>query len=109
MRAIGGGACSLATHAMPLAITDFSWRETDRIVFLDVPLKGSRVGNVDIFSTDVYIKVSSPPYLFEVRLFDTVDEGKCSATIGNGLVSFKLEKQHEKLWQRLQHPNSGTW
>ncbi|XP_062512822.1 dynein axonemal assembly factor 4-like [Corticium candelabrum] len=91
---------------MPLSISDWSWRETSRFVFLDVPLKGSRVGNVDVFSTDVYLKVSAPPYLFEVRLCEAVNEGKCSATISNGFVNFKLEKQEERVWTRLSHPNS---
>lgn len=45
---------------MPLLVTDYSWTQTDSTVYISVPLKGARVGKVDILSTDQYLKVKFP-------------------------------------------------
>lgn len=43
---------------MPLLVTDYSWTQTDSTVYINVPLKGVKVGKVDILSTDEYLKVT---------------------------------------------------
>lgn len=47
----------LAVPKMPLLVTDYSWTQTDSTVYISVPLKGAKVGKVDILSTDEYLKV----------------------------------------------------
>ena len=42
---------------MPLLVTDYSWTQTDTMVYIHVPLKGAKVGKVDVISTDEYLKV----------------------------------------------------
>ncbi|OWF47556.1 dyslexia susceptibility 1 candidate gene 1 protein homolog [Mizuhopecten yessoensis] len=86
---------------MPLAIRDYTWDETENAVFITVPLKGVKSHNVNIFSTEEYIKVSCPPYLFECLLFAEVDDRKGVAQVGNGAVVFKIFKKEPGIWGQL--------
>ena len=45
---------------MPLVVKDFSWEETEKMVFITVPLKGVKAQKVDIFSSEEYLKVRKP-------------------------------------------------
>jgi hypothetical protein len=42
---------------MPLIVKDYVWEETDKNVFITVPLKGVKAGKVDILSSEEYLKV----------------------------------------------------
>lgn len=42
---------------MPLLVKDYTWSENENEVIIDIPLKGTKK-KVDIFSTDIYLKVS---------------------------------------------------
>ena len=91
---------------MPILVKDYIWRETELEVSITLPLKGVKSSKTDIFSTDRYIKVNFPPYLFEVHLFAPVLEEKCTAKIGNGVVEFILAKKKQGLWGRLASEES---
>ncbi|XP_034540739.1 dynein assembly factor 4, axonemal [Notolabrus celidotus] len=86
---------------MPLLVTDFSWTQTESMVYISVPLKGATAGKVDILSTDEYIKVHYPPYLFEAFLFEPVDDASSTARVGNGAAVISLPKKTPKLWEHL--------
>ncbi|XP_041651989.1 dynein assembly factor 4, axonemal [Cheilinus undulatus] len=86
---------------MPLLVTDYSWTQTETMVYISVPLKGATLSKVDIFSTDEYIKVHYPPYLFEAFLFEPVDEGRSTAKVGNGAAVISLPKKTHKVWEDL--------
>lgn len=86
---------------MPIVVKDYTWRETEHEVTITLPLKGVRSSKADIFSTNRYIKVNYPPYLFEVHLHAPVLEEQCTAKIGNGVVDFQLTKEENGLWGRL--------
>ncbi|XP_060067258.1 dynein axonemal assembly factor 4-like [Ylistrum balloti] len=86
---------------MPLAIRDYTWDETENAVFVTVPLKGVKSHNVNIFSTEEYLKVSCPPYLFECLLYAEVEDKKSIAQVGNGAVVFKLFKKEPGIWSNL--------
>lgn len=86
---------------MPILVKDFTWKETDLEVVITVPLKGVKGSKADIFSTDSYLKVSYPPYLFEVLLYAPVIEERCVARVGNGVIDFTLIKKEPGLWGRL--------
>ncbi|KAM6936874.1 dynein axonemal assembly factor 4 [Xenentodon cancila] len=92
---------------MPLLVTDYSWMQTDTTVHISVPLKGVKVGKVDIVSTDEYLKVHFPPYLFEAFLLEPVIEDRSTAKIGNGLAVFSLPKRANKMWERLTMTTSN--
>ena len=42
---------------MPLLVKDYTWRQTKNVVVIRVPLKGVHHSRVDIFSSNIYIKV----------------------------------------------------
>jgi len=42
---------------MPLLVKDYTWRQTETVVVIRVPLKGVPYSRVDIFSSNNYIKV----------------------------------------------------
>ncbi|KAI3371807.1 hypothetical protein L3Q82_024373 [Scortum barcoo] len=86
---------------MSLLVTDYSWTQTDSTVYISVPLKGAKVGNVDVLSTDEYLKVHYPPYLFEAFLFEPVDDARSTAKVGNGVVVVRLPKRTNKVWEHL--------
>uniref|UniRef100_G3PM32 Dynein axonemal assembly factor 4 n=1 Tax=Gasterosteus aculeatus aculeatus TaxID=481459 RepID=G3PM32_GASAC len=86
---------------MPVLVTDYLWTQTDSAVWLTVPLKGTKVSNVDILSTDEYLKVHYPPYLFEAFLFEPVDDDRSTAKVGNGVAVFSMPKRTNKVWEHL--------
>ena len=86
---------------MPITVKDYTWKETESDVSITLPLKGVKSSKADIFSTDQYIKVNYPPYLFEVHLHGIVIEEQSTAKIGNGVVDFRLIKKGPGVWGRL--------
>ncbi|CAG5865213.1 unnamed protein product, partial [Menidia menidia] len=86
---------------MPLHVTDYTWTQTDSAVHITVPLKGAKPGQVDIVSTDEYLKVNFPPFLFEAFLFEPVDDDRSTAKVGNGVAVFSLPKKTSRLWDNL--------
>ncbi|XP_070763999.1 dynein axonemal assembly factor 4 [Enoplosus armatus] len=86
---------------MPLLVTDHSWTQTDSTVYITVPLKGAKVGKVDILSTDEYLKVHCPPCLFEAFLFEPVDDVRSTAKVGDGRALISLPKRNSKVWEHL--------
>ncbi|XP_064169266.1 dynein assembly factor 4, axonemal isoform X1 [Anguilla rostrata] len=90
---------------MPVIVQDYSWTQSETMINISVPLKGMKPGKVDIFATDEYLKVSFPPFLFEVFLFKPIDDDKSVAKIGNGVVIFSLHKKNEGVWEQLSLKN----
>ncbi|XP_015831285.3 dynein axonemal assembly factor 4 [Nothobranchius furzeri] len=90
---------------MPLHVTDYTWSQTDSAVNVSVPLKGAAPGRVDVMSTDQYLKVHFPPYLFEAFWFEDIDDERSSAKIGDGVAVFSLMKRTNRWWQHLMMVN----
>lgn len=86
---------------MPITVKDYSWKETEAEVDIVLPLKGVKASKADILSTERYIKVNYPPYLFEVYLHAEVIEEQCTARVGNGVIEFRLVKREVGLWGSL--------
>lgn len=86
---------------MPIAVKDYTWRETEKEVVIVLPLKGVSPSKADILTTERYIKVHYPPYLFEAYLEGEVVEERCSVKLGNGTVQFNLVKKEGGVWGRL--------
>uniref|UniRef100_A0A3Q0SZT1 Dynein axonemal assembly factor 4 n=1 Tax=Amphilophus citrinellus TaxID=61819 RepID=A0A3Q0SZT1_AMPCI len=89
---------------MPLLVLDYSWTQTDSTLYISVPLKGTKAGKVDVISTDEYLKVHFPPYLFEAFFFEPVDDIRSAARIGNDCVVITLPKRTNKVWEHLMIP-----
>jgi len=45
--------------------------------------------------------VSFPPFLLEVFLFESINEEKSEARIGNGVAVFTLQKRRDAFWEQL--------
>ena len=54
------------------------------------------------------LQVNYPPYLFEVVLYQPVDDTKSKAQVGGGAAVFTLEKKEPGIWSRLTSTQSGT-
>ena len=92
---------------MPLIIKDYSWTQTESNIYINVPLKGTKAAKVDIFSTDEYLKVHFPPFLFEAFLSEPVIDDKSIAQIGNGVAAIVLQKRTHRLWEHLMIRNNN--
>lgn len=86
---------------MPLIVRDHTWTQNLSTVYISVPLKAVKTANVHIICTDDYLKVSFPPFLFEVFLFASINEEKSEARIGNGAAVFTLQKRRDEMWEQL--------
>ncbi|XP_063301771.1 dynein axonemal assembly factor 4 [Pelobates fuscus] len=86
---------------MPILVKDYTWQQTDRELYISVPLKGTRADGSNVLCTEHYLKVSFPPFLFEVFLFSPIDESRSTAKIGNGIILFTLYKQVPSVWDTL--------
>uniref|UniRef100_A0A1B6KSX5 Dynein axonemal assembly factor 4 n=1 Tax=Graphocephala atropunctata TaxID=36148 RepID=A0A1B6KSX5_9HEMI len=86
---------------MPILIKDYNWRQTEELVIIYVPLKGVSVKNIDIFTSSCYLKIHSPPFLFEVCLWQPVVESECSCTVVDGEATFRLVKKLAASWPQL--------
>uniref|UniRef100_A0AAY4EJ70 Dynein axonemal assembly factor 4 n=1 Tax=Denticeps clupeoides TaxID=299321 RepID=A0AAY4EJ70_9TELE len=95
---------------MPVIVQDYKWEQTDSAVFVSVPLKGMSASQVDVFSTDEYLKVRFPPFLFEAFLFAPVEDDKSTATIKKGEMLFTLQKRSKEMWSHLtvKHADKET-
>ncbi|KAG2439034.1 hypothetical protein HYH02_006562 [Chlamydomonas schloesseri] len=82
---------------MPLA-PKYTWTETDVAIEVTVEVPGVSRSKADVFATDAYLKVNSPPYLFALDLNKDVDDTRSSATILPGKVVFTLFKREAGLW-----------
>ena len=104
---------------MPIAIKEYSWHETEGSVFITIPLNGVYKHKLDLFYSPEYLKISYPPYFFELFLpnkiwtnlsFDDLKEEvidtlcedngvKC--LIKNNKIFLELLKLKHDLWNDL--------
>ena len=75
-----------------LNVTDISFSESEDMVHVNVPIPHVTAKNTDIFTTSVYVKVHSAPYLWHADLHGEIDDEHSSAAIGDGIVVLKLRK-----------------
>ena len=50
---------------MPLIVKDFTWEQTEKVLFITVPLKGVKASKIDIFSSEEYLKASAITVLLQ--------------------------------------------
>ncbi|TRY90154.1 hypothetical protein DNTS_033342 [Danionella cerebrum] len=84
---------------MPLIVRDYTWTQNRNTIYISVPLKGIKSTSVDVICTDDYLKVSFPPFLFEVFLSQPINEDKnkeCQKKIREQAVLKVQEKAAER-------------
>jgi hypothetical protein len=47
------------------------------------------------------LKVSFPPFIFELDLLHEIDDNNSTASVGNSLVVFKLPKIVKQVWGKI--------
>jgi len=85
---------------MPLD-ADFSWKQTHTTVLLEVPLKGTPAKAVDIYATDLLVKVNFGGYLLQLDLLKAIDDTAAVAKIKQGVLNLKLRKVEPGPWDTL--------
>ncbi|XP_069838580.1 dynein axonemal assembly factor 4 isoform X2 [Dendropsophus ebraccatus] len=90
---------------MPILVKDYTWQQSEKEIFISVPLKGTAAGHSSVMCTEHYIKVNFPPFLFEIFLFAPIAVDRSVTKIGNGVILFTLYKQEPAVWDSLSLPN----
>ncbi|GFT66779.1 dynein assembly factor 4, axonemal [Nephila pilipes] len=90
---------------MPLIISekDIKWQESINKILIIVPLSSRVDIKPTILITSKYLKISSPPYLWECFLFAAIDRDNSFVREGTESISFELQKSVEELWSNLYH------
>ncbi|XP_042881818.1 dynein axonemal assembly factor 4-like isoform X2 [Penaeus japonicus] len=86
---------------MPIQVSDYKWHQTDDNILLILDLHRTSPKNVDIVTTNSYLKVSFLPYIFEVFLCHFIDTDKSSAKIAKGHIELSLAKEISSPWKEL--------
>lgn len=48
---------TVRTGNMPIIVKDFTWQQTEKEIFISVPLKGAKACQSNVLCTEDYIKV----------------------------------------------------
>ncbi|EPR57751.1 EKN1, related protein [Toxoplasma gondii TgCatPRC2] len=86
---------------MPVPIK-FEWSETsDTVAFaLCIPVLSSfHTPDVRRIISPLYIRISSPPYFFEVDLFDEIDDETVDASLSGAHLVLRLRKKKSGIWK----------
>ncbi|XP_071565791.1 dynein axonemal assembly factor 4 [Temnothorax nylanderi] len=90
---------------MAIVIKDYQWRQTEKRIIIHVPLKG-RPKNVDLFVMDNYVKISFPPFILELFLWENVLEEESECTLTDTEAVFSLQKVSMAIeWPSLEMEN----
>ncbi|XP_041986888.1 dynein axonemal assembly factor 4-like [Aricia agestis] len=87
---------------MPILVKDFTWTQTLKSVHIRIPIDPVYKENIDLFTTDSYVKAHFSPFLFEIFLFDEVDNKNCKCIIHDKEIVLNLIKKEEYEWSQLE-------
>jgi len=89
-------------------VKDYTWTQTEEMMYIIVPLKGVVQKKDDVLSIENYVKINFSPYLFECFLFGQVQDRLSTLEIGNGLAVLKLSKTEPGMWPQLHNPETES-
>ncbi|KAG8179046.1 hypothetical protein JTE90_016053 [Oedothorax gibbosus] len=94
---------------MPIIIkeNETEWSESEDKIVVIVPLTSRIDTNPSVLVTTKYVKISSPPYIWECFLYSSIDSENSFVRIGKDQVSFEAKKVEKGLWNKLSHQNAG--
>lgn len=87
---------------MPILIKDVKWSQTEYEVKIVLKLSNKPTQPVDIFTSRKYLKVHSPPFLWESFMLHEIENDKSRCQIISGLVQFSLKKSESIHWDSLE-------
>ena len=76
----------------------YTWKETEKLVILSIPLKGTSRKDLDVYLARTHVKISYLPYLIELDLLAEVDEAESSGQVKDATLTIRLAKEEAKLW-----------
>ncbi|KUF78241.1 Dyslexia susceptibility 1 candidate protein [Phytophthora nicotianae] len=89
---------------MPL-VPRYTWEEDASSLALELHLPGTALRTIDIYVSDLVVKVNAAPYVLLLDLQDAVDDA--SAVVKNipasNLLRISLKKQESRMWKQLQY------
>ncbi|RLN82916.1 hypothetical protein BBJ28_00000887 [Nothophytophthora sp. Chile5] len=88
---------------MPLA-PRFTWEEDASSIVLELHLPGTALRNIDIYVSDLVVKVNAAPYVLLLDLQDAVDDASAvvKSNPASNLLRISLQKQSSRLWKQLE-------
>ncbi|KAG3027976.1 hypothetical protein PC121_g4522 [Phytophthora cactorum] len=92
---------------MPL-VPRYTWEEDASSLALGVHLPGTALRNIDIYVSDLVVKVNAAPYVLLLDLQDAVDDASAvvkSIPVSN-LLRLSLKKQENRVWKQLEYQGS---
>ena len=87
---------------MPISAA-YTWEQTRENVLIHISLKGTAKSSVDIYVSDLFLKVNFSPYLMALDLYDKVVFDKCVARFDqrDGKLHLSLPKETPQEWKDL--------
>jgi dyslexia susceptibility 1 candidate gene 1 protein len=82
---------------MPV-LAEYTWNESGGHMEVTIPLKGVSSKKVDVFIASTILKVSFPPFLLDLDLYDEIDEDGSRAVHDNGTLKICLSKRTVGIW-----------
>merc|ERR1711959_89281 len=83
--------------AMPIT-AEYEWDESEDVIVLLVPLRGAKAASENVFISDQYIKVNSPPYFLEIDLARSIVAANSRAIFSREGLRLHLHKEEKGLW-----------
>ena len=80
----------------------FEWAQDDSSLQIMLPLKGSKIRDVDILVADLVIKVNFFPYVLILDLLHEVEFSTSKATSKDGMLTLHVKKTKPDTWRTLQ-------
>lgn len=87
---------------MPLSIKNVTWTQTEEWLDIIIKLNNNDTKSVDIITSKRYLKVHSPPFLFELFLLHDIDDSVSRCKLFPGVVQFSLKKSENFEWTSLE-------
>ncbi|KAH7484363.1 hypothetical protein KRP22_005534 [Phytophthora ramorum] len=88
---------------MPL-VPRYTWEEDASSLALELHLPGTSLRNIDIYVSDLVVKVNAAPYVLLLDLPDAVDDASAAVKSipASNLLRISLKKQVHRVWKELQ-------
>ncbi|KAI8914622.1 hypothetical protein EDD86DRAFT_199728, partial [Gorgonomyces haynaldii] len=87
---------------MPILVKDYTFEDTPEALFLTVPLRSMPASKVDVYCSDLYVKINFNPFIFELDLFAPISVAESSTKLGNGLAVMELVKIDRQPWPQAK-------
>lgn len=87
---------------MPILVKDVKWTQTENEVEIILKFNKNTTQPVDIFTSKKYLKVHSPPFLWESFLLYEIQNEESRCQVFPSLLKFSLKKSEKIYWDSLE-------